>query len=312
MRDVVALEDDLAAARRIEADDRIHQRGLADAVAAEQAEDLALLELQRQALQHVGVAVIGMDVLDFENGHGVSRSPDRFPAPVALEWICCGVPVSRISPKCRTEICRGDVEHHVHVVLDQQDREFRIELHQELGHLGGFARRQAGGRLVKQQDLRIAGEAEHDFELALLAVRQVADFGVLAVEEVRLFEQMMGLVVDVLVRRQEAPHHEFRRPQALDRQQHVVEHGEFRKQAGDLERARHAERGAPVARPVGDILAEQQDLPGRHRIDAGDQIEQRGLAGAVRADDGLAVARHDAQRDVARGLQAAEALAQVP
>jgi hypothetical protein len=69
--DVVALEHDLAAARRIEADDRIHQRGLADAVAPEQAEDLALLELQRQPLENVGVPVIGVDVLNFENRHEI-------------------------------------------------------------------------------------------------------------------------------------------------------------------------------------------------------------------------------------------------
>ena len=45
---------------------------LADAVAAEQAEDLPLLELERQALQHVGVAVIGMDVLNVEDRHDQS------------------------------------------------------------------------------------------------------------------------------------------------------------------------------------------------------------------------------------------------
>ncbi len=44
-------------------------------------EDLSLLELQRQPLQDVGVAVIGVDVLDFQNGHGLSRSRDRFPGP---------------------------------------------------------------------------------------------------------------------------------------------------------------------------------------------------------------------------------------
>ena len=77
---VFAFEDDLAAARRVEADNRIHQRGLADPIAAEQAENLALLELQRKALQHIGIAVVGVDVLDVENGHGVNRSPDRFPA----------------------------------------------------------------------------------------------------------------------------------------------------------------------------------------------------------------------------------------
>ena len=46
LRDVRALEDDLAAARRIEADDRVDERGLADAVAPEQPQDLPLLELQ--------------------------------------------------------------------------------------------------------------------------------------------------------------------------------------------------------------------------------------------------------------------------
>src|SRR6476660_432066 len=88
---------------------------------------------------------------------------------------------------------RRDIEYDVHVVLDQKDRELGIELHQKLGHLGGFARRQTGGRFVKQQNFRIACEAEHDLELALFAVRQISHFGVLAVEEVRLFEQMMGL-----------------------------------------------------------------------------------------------------------------------
>ena len=71
--DVGTLEIDLAAARRREADDGIDDGGLADAVPAEQAENLALLELKRQALQHIGVAVIGMDVLDVEDRHAVPR-----------------------------------------------------------------------------------------------------------------------------------------------------------------------------------------------------------------------------------------------
>ena len=173
-----------------------------------------------------------------------------------------------------------------------------------------FAGRQARGRLVEQQDLRIAGEAEHDLELALLAVRKIANLGVRAVDEAGLLEQLMRLVVDVAIRRQEPPHHEFRRPQAFDRQQHVVEHRQPRKQAGDLERARHAERGAAVALPGRDVVAEQQHLPDARRKYSGDQVEQRGLAGAVRPDDGLAVAGHDLERDAAHGVKAAEALGQ--
>jgi hypothetical protein len=65
----------------------------------------------------------------------------------------------------------GHVEHHVHVMFDQQDREFGIELHQKVRHLGGLAGRQSGGGLIEQEDFRIAGQAEHDFELALFAVR---------------------------------------------------------------------------------------------------------------------------------------------
>jgi hypothetical protein len=62
--------------------------------------------------------------------------------------------------------------------------------------------------------------------------------------------------------------------------------------------------------PFGHILAEQQHLPGRYRIDTRDEVEQRRLAGAIRADDGLAVAGPDRERDIARGLQAASAFAQ--
>ena len=67
-----------------------------------------------------------------------------------------------------------------------------------------------------------------------------------------------------------------------------------------------------MARPLGHVLAEQHDLSGGGRENSGDQIEQGRLAGAVRSDDGLAVAGHDLERDVAHGAQAAEALRECP
>src|SRR5262245_39722133 len=63
-----------------------------------------------------------------------------------------------------------------------------------------------------------------------------------------------------------------------------------------------------MAGPTRHILAEQQNLARRRREYPGYQIEQRRLAGAVRTDDGLAVARHDLERDVAHGAQSAKAL----
>ena len=46
-----------------------------------QTENLALLELERQSLQDVGVAVVGVDVLNFQDRHVLSLSPGRFPGP---------------------------------------------------------------------------------------------------------------------------------------------------------------------------------------------------------------------------------------
>ncbi len=66
-RDVGAVEHDAAGARRRQPEDRADQRGLAGAVGAEQAGDAAGLDRERDALQHVGLVVGGVDALDFEH-----------------------------------------------------------------------------------------------------------------------------------------------------------------------------------------------------------------------------------------------------
>src|SRR5262245_40198117 len=65
----------------------------------------------------------------------------------------------------------GDVEYHVHVVLDEEDGEVAIELGEKPDHLRGLARRQPGGRFIQEQDLPVAGEPEDNSELSRLAVR---------------------------------------------------------------------------------------------------------------------------------------------
>src|SRR3546814_19688221 len=64
-------------------------------------------------------------------------------------------------------------------------------------------------------------------------------------------------------------------------------------------------------RPPGDIDAVDEHLPPLHRDDAGYGIEQRGLAGAVGADDRDELALgylyvHPAEREPLEGLTAAE------
>src|SRR5262249_42941938 len=106
----------------------------------------------------------------------------------------------------------GDVEYHVHIVLDEEDGEVAIELGEKPDHLRGLARRQPGGRFIQKQDLRVAGETEDDFEWSLLAMRKVANLGIFAVEEAGAFQQPVSPVIEIAIRRQEAPHHELRSP----------------------------------------------------------------------------------------------------
>src|SRR3546814_20860460 len=74
-----------------------------------------------------------------------------------------------------------------------------------------------------------------------------------------------------------------------------------------LEGARDAGAGDPVRRQRGDIGAvEQQPALGRV-VDAADQVEHRGLAGAIRPDDGEDLAAGDVETDPVDGADAAEA-----
>src|SRR5699024_2183742 len=77
-----------------------------------------------------------------------------------------------------------------------------------------------------------------------------------------------------------------------------------------LERARHAQTAQSVRRLGGDITAIERHAPGRGLIDAGDQVEQRRLAGAVGADDGIDLAALYLEIQILDCQHAAEFLAQ--
>src|SRR6202022_3791854 len=70
-----------------------------------------------------------------------------------------------------------------------------------------------------------------------------------------------------------------------ERQRHVAQYRVARKQRDDLISARDAEMRAISTRQMGNLAVEQQNGSAVRRQLAGDQIEQRRLAGAVRADD---------------------------
>ena len=67
--------------------------------------------------------------------------------------------------------------------------------------------------------------------------------------------------------------------------QQVLEDRQLRERLRDLERAAMPARRARLRRGRGDVLSREADHAGIRRQRAGDQVEQRDFAGAVRADD---------------------------
>ena len=83
----------------------------------------------------------------------------------------------------------ADREHDLHVVLDQQhgDAPAVDEIAQRAGERERLFHRQAGGRLVEQQDLRPPDQRQRKIEAALIAV---ADLGCRTVGQRREIERV--------------------------------------------------------------------------------------------------------------------------
>ena len=97
---------------------------------------------------------------------------------------------------------------------------------------------------------------------------------------------------------------------ALHGERDIVVGREIGEDAGDLERVGDAEPHAQVGRHCGDVVAVEGDGAGRRQQAAGDQADEGGLAGAVRADQRTDLAGQDREVDMVDSLQAAEVAAE--
>ena len=154
----------------------------------------------------------------------------------------------------------------------------------------------------------LAGQRDADLHEALAAVGQLIDRRRLEAREAEEIDQRPGFGVDPLEVLGAAQEMEATRVPGLDGEPQVLLDREPLEQIGDLERAGDAAGAKAIRREAVDPLAAQQDLAGIRRIQAGDDIEQRGLAGAVRADQRLEPRRHHGQRHVGDRPQPPEAL----
>ena len=97
---------------------------------------------------------------------------------------------------------------------------------------------------------------------------------------------------------------------AAPRRFQVLGHAECMEGAIGLEGEPDAEAHAPERLEPRDVAPVQQDAPGVRRLDAAQQREEGGLAGAVRPDDAAQLARGQREIDRVSRDHAAEALVQ--
>src|SRR5271166_925186 len=163
-------------------------------------------------------------------------------------------------------------------------------------------------RLVKHKKAWAERKRHHDLGRPLVAVGERADASAGLVCEPAHVKEVRDLGLDAGSCGAAEP---WRQPIAgrdLDRDPDVVGDRKFGKDLGDLEGPRHAARDTPFGRERGDVAAFEQDRARSRRKEAADEIEERGLAGAVWPDDRAQFARFDGHRHVVDRDEVAKAL----
>src|SRR3954463_12608912 len=190
-------------------------------------------------------------------------------------------------------------QHHLHDVLDHNDGDALLgDLADDGQRIVHFGLVETGVDLVEHQETRPHGEAFGKFQA--LATRQgqrrrrlighVGQAGkgqMLARNALRL-AHVAGVPAE-------------QRPRG-----DVVLHGHLWKRLNDLKRAGQALPCNLVWLRARDVLAFEVDAACRGRVDASDEIDERGLARTIRTDQADTLALLDREADAIDGIQAAE------
>ncbi len=175
----------------------------------------------------------------------------------------------------------GDAQRHVEIVLDDHVADMLRQRVEDRDEVTSFGRRKPCRGFVEEDEARRPGERQRDFQLALLSVRKRRDQRVAVAVEMDGVEDRFRLRhVHVGLRRAEqgeAPPRD-----AAAGEEDRVDDAQATEQLRDLVGPAQPAPDALVGRQVRDVLAEEADASGRRQEVAGDSIEQRGLAGAVR------------------------------
>jgi hypothetical protein len=204
----------------------------------------------------------------------------------------------------------GEGEHHVHGVLSEKHGDAALDdkgLHQG-DQVVALARRHARGRLVHEQQARIAGEGNrklHAFHVAVgeLAARPVGGF--LHADLAQKLERAAAMVG-----RRPPPQPVGFAGVGDQRHLHVLGDGHRAEGGGDLEGAGDAAAADFARRQPGDVAVREADRSAVRLELAVDDVEAGRFAGAVGADQGQKLAARHREAHVIDGANGAEAFAQ--
>src|SRR4051812_31205877 len=198
----------------------------------------------------------------------------------------------------------------IHLVFDQQDRDaLGDKATQMLANLIGERWVHAGDRLVEQQHARLGPQRAGDLQELLLPTRQRRRGGV----EDALQVEPLGNRAGPRIKSRFSLEHGLRSYQRDTKRlarlmrpvkQEVLEHRQTRNAARDLERPDDPDPADAVGPPARDVVAIENDPAGICRHQAGDAVEQRGLACAVRPDQASDAARLDCEVDAEKSVHA--------
>src|SRR5581483_3937646 len=155
-----------------------------------------------------------------------------------------------------------------------------------------------------------AGQQQRDLELAFVAVRQLSGRRVRERRESDLGDPVVGGPDGRVGPPDRAEHVEAAAAPGLPGQPDVLPHAQVAEHARRLERAAQPGPRPPDRAVTGDVASVQFDPAGAGPQQAGDQVEQRGLAGAVRPDDAEHLPRSHRQVDVVQDARAADVQAE--
>ena len=206
----------------------------------------------------------------------------------------------------------GEPEHHLHVVLDQQRGHARFleEPRQRLHGLNGLLHGQPLRRLVEQKHLGLLRHRHRDLEEPLVALAEQAGWAARNIAETELLER--GVAGTARLREDAGAAKGLPAPPiaGLRRQRRIGACRHLGKQRRQLERPRQPSLADAVRLQAGDVGAGKAHAARGRLHHPGDQVEQRGLAGAVGPDDGANLADGDLHADVVDGDECAIALGQ--